>query len=67
MISKKLGFNLAKRFLIRAIHKRKEFYLGDRIVNELLDVLQVNLLHFIIKEMFTQKLPKIVLYATSPR
>jgi len=38
MISKKLGFNLAKRFLVKAIHKRKELYLGDRIVNELLDV-----------------------------
>ena len=56
MISKKLGFNLAKRFLVRAIHKRKEFYLGDRIINELLDVLVTNLQHFIIKEMFTLKL-----------
>lgn len=38
LISKKLGFSLAKRFLIKSINKRNENFLGDRIINELFDV-----------------------------
>lgn len=38
LITLKQSFSLAKRFLIKAIKKRKDFYLGDRIINELFDV-----------------------------
>jgi len=46
LISRRLGFSLAKRFLIKSINKRKEAYLGDRIVNELLDVISLKSLAF---------------------
>lgn len=39
LITKSQGFTLAKRFLVNAVNKRKEFYLGDRIINELFEVL----------------------------
>jgi len=50
LISRNLGFSLAKRFLIRSISKRKEPYLGDRIVNELLDIVNLKSLAFQFKK-----------------
>jgi len=41
IITKKLGYTLAKSYLLRSIRKRKEFFMGDRIINEILDVISI--------------------------